>query len=88
MIFTFFILHLSRTCSKNMWSHMVISQHLLTLFAIKYIHIPDALNHVYMSSHVKEKYVSVSMRTLYIQEINVKVWTHINKIRQGIIHVP
>ena len=73
--FTLFTLHLSHIQSKKMWNQMKINWHLVILFAMQYIHILDGINHDFMSSHIKNKIVNVSMNTVYIPNIDIKVWT-------------
>ena len=71
------------TRPKKMWDKMVISYHLMTLFTMQYIHLPDSTNHVSMLIHVKRKSVTVSMRKLDITNIDVKLWNHKNEVTQG-----
>ena len=48
-----------------------------------YIHLTDGINLVYISSYEKEKIVTVSMRTLAIPNIDIKVWTRKHELLQG-----
>ena len=73
IILTFFSLHLSHIHSNNMWNQMEFNYHIVALFVMQYIHIMDVINHVFMSSHEKTKTVTVSMRTVSIPNIDVKV---------------
>ena len=50
-----------------------------TLFVMQYVHIKDCINHIFISSHVKDKTGTVSMSTVTVPNIDVKVWTQ--KIR-------
>ena len=53
--FTLFALHVSHIHSKKMWNQMEINWHLVTLFAMKYIHHLEFINQVFMSIHIKDK---------------------------------
>ena len=54
-VFTLFALHLSHIYSKNIWNQMEINYHMMILFAMQYIHNLGGINHIFMSSHVKDK---------------------------------
>ena len=54
---------------------MEINWHIVTLFSMQYKHLLDGINHVSMLSHVKDKTVTFSMKTVYIPNIYIKVWT-------------
>ena len=53
--FTLFDLHMFHTISKMTWNYMSISCHLVTLFAMLYIHLPDGPNKDLILSHLKDK---------------------------------
>ena len=44
--------------------------------------------HVYMPNHVKERTVTVSLRTVNIPNIGIKVWTQEIEFRKGTSYVP
>ena len=54
---------------------MEINWRLLTFF-MQYIHLMDGANHNFMSNQTKDKTVTVSMNTVNIPSIEVKVWTY------------
>ena len=66
-----------------MWNYMEINWHLVTLFSIKYINILDGINRVSMSSHVNDKTMTVSIRTIYISDLDINVLTQKSELPQG-----
>ena len=56
--FYIFYLHLFHTLFKKNFNKMVTNYHMLNLFAMIYIHIPDGKNFRFMLSHIKEKNLS------------------------------
>ena len=55
--FTLFYLHISHIHTKKIWNQKEINWHMVTLFAIKYIHLLEGINHNFMSIHIKNKFV-------------------------------
>ena len=81
IIFIFFALHLSHTHSKKMWNQMVINYHTVNLFLMQYISPGRHKSRFYVEPF-KEKNVTVWMNTVYIPNIDVKVWTHRSEFPQ------
>ena len=55
--FYIFSLHLYHIHSKKMWNHMEINWHLVALFVMQYIYIPDGINNYFMLRYTKNKKV-------------------------------
>ena len=65
-----------------MWNKMEINWHLVTLFEMKYIHILNDINHDLCRSILK-KSVTVSINTVAIPDLNIKVSTWKSEFPQG-----
>ena len=66
-----------------MWNKMEIKYHLVTLFSMHYIHLVYIINHTFISSHIKDKTVTVSMRIVSIPSIDIKVWARKSELPPG-----
>ena len=55
---------------------------MVTFFAMQYIHLLEGINDNFMSRHVKEKTVTISMNTVAIPNLDVKVWTRKSEFPQ------
>ena len=70
-----FALHMPHIQSKKIWNKMEINWHMVTLFAMQYIHLLDVINQYFILRHKKTKTVFVSMNTFSVPNLDVKVCT-------------